>query len=227
MILVPNSVEALDALGEVLLDIGEVAEALGPLARALELAPDSADRHYRLAEGLRRAAQPAEALSHYESALTLDPSHENAAIGKGEVLVSLGRVSEALRHVERALEAFPDSRGLKFGLTWMLAFNPDPALREGDRALELAQELFSERRSVAALELMAAAQAETGRCDEARALQRTVIEQATVHERPAEVIERLERAAAWFVSTPCRVPGDLPGSEKSEWPRCKPDTAAD
>jgi len=220
----PDDFEAHLGLGSVLAEEEEsLDEALVHLTRAAELRPEDARAIYGQAEVLRRLLRWDEALDLYREAIALEASDENSRIGEADALFALGRFTEARMKLEEGRQLFPHSRGFKFGLTWLLAACPDKELRDAERAWAMAQELYTERRSLGAAELIAAATAELGRCEEAVGLQRFVLEQAVVFERPPEVMARLELEASWFDATPCGIPAGRPASERPEWPRRRPD----
>jgi tetratricopeptide (TPR) repeat protein len=219
----PDDFAAHLGLGSTLAEEEDLEEALVHLERATELRPEDAEALYQRAEVLRRLLRWEEALDSYRKALALDGADENSRIGEADALFALGRFTEARTKLEEGRQLLPESRGFKFGLTWLLAACPDKELRDPERALTMAQELYAERRSIGAAELIAAATAELGQCEEAAGLQRFVLEQAVAYERPPEVMARLELAASWFAATPCGVPAGRPASERPEWPRRRPD----
>jgi len=206
-------------LGSLLAEMGEYEEAVEHLQTAVGLDDEDVAARYELAEALRLADRWQEALDEYRAVLEREPAHENAHIGEADALVALSRYAEASVSLEAARQRFPDSRGLKFGQAWLLAASPTLELRDPSRALELARELYEARRSVGAVELVAAARAGVGNCEEAVELQRFVIEQARGFDQPAEVMARFERELGWYGSTPCSIPGARPAAERAEWPR--------
>ena len=213
-------------LGALLADNGD-AEGIEHLQRLVDAQPEDSWALYELAESLRRFDRWEEALVHYQRLVELDPGYENGRIGEAEALTAVGRFSESLAKVEAVQADFPGSRGAKFGLAWLLAASPEAELRDGERALALADELFTERRSLGALELVAAARAEAGRCEEAAQIQRSVVNESLHHDRPAETTARLAAAAEWYASEPCRVPPGRPADERPYWPRARPEGAGE
>ncbi len=209
-------------LGTLLATLERLEEARPHLEQAVELAPRDPAGHYALGEVHRSLAEWPDALEHYQLVRALAPGDENGAIGLAEALVGSGRFGDALALLEGSLEQFPESRGLRYGLAWMLSSSPDPELRDGARALELSQQLFVERRSIGAVELLAAARAESGDCEGALEMQKFMIEQSLEFERPEAELERAYEAQGWFESSPCRVPAGRPVTERALWPRARP-----
>lgn len=108
----------------------------------------------------------------------------------GHALWELGRYREAIGMYTEALRVAPADSRIAGELAWALATCPDDTVRDGGHALAIAGEL-SERaqdRDPRLLDILAAAQAETGDFDAASA----------TGERAAGIVERTlsERGAA-------------------------------
>jgi hypothetical protein len=114
-----------------------------------------------------------------------------------------GRLSPAL---EAAHAADPADGQVAHALARLLAGAPDPALRDGDRAVDLAERVFAAAATVAHAETLAMALAETGRCDDAAALQEQAVEGARAGGAEAEAA-RLGRILEHYrQQRPCRAP---------------------
>jgi len=90
-----SDVPSLAALGGVLSRSGRWRDALGPLQRAIELAPDHGLAHYYLGEVYNQLDQLSAALGAYETAARLLPDGWRAYKGAGHVLDRMGRPAEA------------------------------------------------------------------------------------------------------------------------------------
>jgi tetratricopeptide (TPR) repeat protein len=204
----PESVEARVDLGSVLALAGDRAGAIGQLRDALRLdpanvtahfnlgsllppiearphleavvaaRPDDAEARRRLAQALRDGGRLPEALEQYGKAVELAPADETARLGEAETLVRLGRYTEARRRLEDDLRQMPTSGLLSHALARLLAACPDLAVRDGARALPLAQAVWQAQPTAAHARTVALALAELGRCAEAAQWQRTAAEQA-------------------------------------------------
>ena len=86
-------------------------------------------------------------------------------------LLRLGRDAEARAALEAGLAASPDHAGFADALARVLAASPDAAVRDGARALELAEAAVARQRRPELLETLAMAYAEAGRYAEAVAVQ--------------------------------------------------------
>ncbi|MCZ6726578.1 MAG: tetratricopeptide repeat protein, partial [Acidobacteria bacterium] len=202
--LAPEDAMTHHSLGSVLAEGEEYAEAIVHLEKARALAPENPLISYELGEALRRAERFEQALVHFAAAIELDPPAENARLGQAEALVNLGQFRQASQRLEEAKVLLPESRSVDFALAWLLASCPDPELRDGARALELANSVFAARRSLGAVEILASAQAESGSCAEAAETQEFVVEQATGFSLSPEIMARLERSLERFEGgAPC------------------------
>jgi len=158
-------------LGAVLDRKGRLDEAMVYYARAVRLSPHHADAHYNLGQGLDRQGRLDPAISHYTEALRFDPRHAKAHNNLGLALVRRGRVQEGIVHCREASALEPNWPEPLNNLAWLLATHHEPSVRDGGRAISLANRACEltryERPDV--LDTLAAAYAEAGRFSEARA----------------------------------------------------------
>lgn len=114
-----------------------------------------------------------QALKTFQSALEsgLDNARVNGAIGS--LLLTAGRKEEAVGYLERSAKLDPYDTTTLNNLAWILSTSKSDALRNGQRALELAQRACAATNYAQAecLDTMAAALAEVGRFDEAVTLE--------------------------------------------------------
>jgi tetratricopeptide (TPR) repeat protein len=150
-------------------DEGRTTEALKYYQKALELKPDSAKTHYNLASLFVARGQLDEAIKHYQRALELMPDFTRARYQLGLALQSRGKFAAAIAQFQRVLELDPRHVTAQNNLAWLLATCPDNSLRNGNKAVELAQQAvqLSGGNSPEILDTLAAAYAEAGRYPEA------------------------------------------------------------
>jgi tetratricopeptide (TPR) repeat protein len=103
----PNEPDALHLLGLVALQLGELADAIEQVRRAVKLAPEVALYHATLGEMCRFAGRPEEAVAHGRRALDLKPDYPEALNNLGNALRAMNRLDEAECAVRRALEIEP------------------------------------------------------------------------------------------------------------------------
>lgn len=174
----PHNVTGHFNLGQLLAQHGDPEEALGHLRKAVSLDPDDAGARAELSSLLRRGGLFSEALLHANAAVRLAPASEETRLAEISVLVDLGRYAEAIARLEAALELMPQSGRLSHVLARMLAACPDPALRDGRRALELALRVHQASASLEHAETVALALVAVGNCEEATDWQREVVKAA-------------------------------------------------
>jgi tetratricopeptide (TPR) repeat protein len=177
----PSNVTAHFNLGSLL----PPEEARPHLEAVVSARPDDAEARRLLAQALRDGGHLPEALEQYGKAIALAPADETARLGEAETLVRLGRYAEARGHLEEDLKQMPTSGLLSHALARLLAACPDRSVRDGARALALAQAVWQAQPSAAHARTVALALAELGRCEEAAQWRRTAGEEAP-EKLPAE-----------------------------------------
>lgn len=142
----PNDVRAHNNLGTALAKLGRVDEAIAQYRAALWIDPASADAHFGLGNALlHQQGRAQEAIEEFRAALVANPADveagynlSNALLNQGQTDESIAVMQSALAVMQRALAAKPDSVAIENNLAWMLATVPQPSLRNGARAVELA-----------------------------------------------------------------------------------------
>jgi tetratricopeptide (TPR) repeat protein len=149
--------------------IGKTGEAIREYERAIEIMPDYALAHNNLGDALLRVGRTSEALQHFREALRLDPGYAEAHFNLGSALNAQGRPQESIVEFRRALNAKPDLTPALIQLAWLLASARDPALRDPDQAMHVAERAvnLTARSDASALDVLAAAQAAAGQFDAA------------------------------------------------------------
>lgn len=148
-------------------------EARPHLEAVVAARPDDAEARRLLAQALRDSGHLPEALEQYGKAIAQAPADETARLGEAETLVRLGRYADAKRRLDEDLKQMPTSGLLSHALARLLAACPDRSIRDGARALALAQAVWQAQPSAAHARTVALALAELGRCDEAAKWRRT------------------------------------------------------
>jgi Flp pilus assembly protein TadD len=98
-------------LGILLLERGEVNEAIGHFQKALALQPDDAGANNNLANALVKNGQTDEAIGQYQEAIRLKPDHPGAHYNLGVALEEKGQIDEAIRQYQEAIRLKPDHPG--------------------------------------------------------------------------------------------------------------------
>src|SRR5204862_7631304 len=106
----------------------------------LELRCDHAESHYSIANALRQKGDLEQAIVHYRKALELRPDYADAYNNLGNALRQQGRISEAMQEYETVLKSQPHFLLAENNLAWLLATAADPKLRNGPKAVQLAEQ---------------------------------------------------------------------------------------
>src|SRR6266581_2612724 len=135
-----NNDVAENNLGIVFQQKGQLDEAISLLKSAVDLRPDNSPAHENLAKALLQKGQVADALIHYRKLLELQPDNIEVHNIVGTVLVHQGQIREGVEEWQKVLEIQPDNGNALSNLGWVLATAPDDSLRDGSRAVRLAQQ---------------------------------------------------------------------------------------
>lgn len=199
---VENALQAEALYHLALLDLraGRVDSARRKLEQSRALDPASATTNVALAQVLGASGELDQALELYESATRARPRDDRAHFGRAMALLLLERDAEAVGALESALEWLPGHTGLRHLLARVLAASDVAVVRDGERAVALADDLVREQLTMEHAETLAMALAEVGRFDEAATWQQRVLDRASASGASAPVIERLRRGLTAFQS---------------------------
>jgi tetratricopeptide (TPR) repeat protein len=165
----PDYAEAHNNLGNALLQKGNLDEAISHFQKALQIEPDFAEAQNNLGNALLIKDNVDEAIAHFQKALQIEPNYAKAHYNLGRALLTKGNVEEAIVQYQKALQIEPDYAKVLNNLAWVLATCPQASLRNGNKAVALAQranQLTGDGNPVV-LGTLAAAYAEAGRFPEA------------------------------------------------------------
>jgi tetratricopeptide (TPR) repeat protein len=194
--------------GSILLAQEKLEDATGAFQAALKLSPQDRGSHVQLGQAFTKLAKTDEAARHFQMALEIDDSdadtHYNLALG----LTELGRHSEAVAHYGNVLRLRPGWPPAANNLAWILSTHPDASIRDGERAVELAEEVCRKVRyqDPTGLDTLAAAQAESGRMDAAIGTIRRAIELTESRNDKATVEKLKDRLRTYEAGRPYRDP---------------------
>ena len=176
----PDYSEADVNLGNILLQKGRTDEAIFHYEHALQIDPDCAPAHVNLGGILLQRGRVDEAIVHFQKALQIKPGFAEAHHSLGNALGQKGKVAEAITQFQQALQLEPDDPEVQNSLAWLFATCPEASLRNGDKAVQLAQranELAGGKNPIV-LHTLAAAFAEAGRFSDALRSEQKAIELA-------------------------------------------------
>jgi Flp pilus assembly protein TadD len=201
----PESRDALFNLGRALDEIGEPARALDLYDRLLKLAPEDLATRFRRGQTLSALGRHDEAATELGAAAAAAPREAAPRIAQVAALLAAGRDAEARARLEEGRALLPDSEPLAQLLVRVLAASSRPEVRDGRKALEIAQGLLAAGTTAEREEILALALGETHRFAEAAGHQRRALAGIPPDspDRP-----RLEHCLSLYErSEPCRAPG--------------------
>jgi Flp pilus assembly protein TadD len=202
----PDYGEAHNNLAIALLREGQVDQAVARFRTALRVQPGYAEARHNLGMALARKGQVEEAIVEFRKAVQMDPTLVSAQRNLGDLLLHKGAVDEAVLHYQRALESQPTNAALLNNLAWIRATCPKASLRNGAKAVELAEqaERLSGGRNSSILETLAAAYAEAGRFPAAVTSARQALELAVRQNNHREVESLQAQIGLYRAGTPFR-----------------------
>ena len=177
----PTYPEAHNNLGNTLLEMGRAEEAIAHYRKAVEIQPRNTDAYNNLGAVFLQLGRVEESLAYLQKALEIDPDSGEAQNNLGNTLLRMGRMDEAAAHYGKALEIEPASVNAQNNLAWLLATSSDAWLRNGAKAVELAEQAdqLTKNKNPVIGATLAAAYAEAGRFPEAVKTARRALNLAT------------------------------------------------
>jgi Flp pilus assembly protein TadD len=161
--------------------------------RALAVTKDNPVAHYTLGNGLLQRGQVEEAMAQFQKALEIKPDYTEAHNNLGCAFLRKGQVNEAMAQFQKALEIQPRNSEVQNNLAWMLATAPNASLRNGVKAVGLAQRAnqLSGGQVPVFIGTLAAAYAEAGRFSEAVTTAQKALQLVESHTNAASVVNAL------------------------------------
>lgn len=189
-----------------LLRVDAPQEALEHFEAALASRPSDAGARREVAILQRRLGRREEARAHLAVLLQDSLADEQAVLEQASLLVEEADYAAATELLERAQRDFP-TRGLTaHALARLLAASPKLSLRDGERALVLARQVYAGAPTIGHGTTVALALGELGRCEEARAWQQEMHDRAVAEGRRDLIGVLSEALARYAAEAPCRPP---------------------
>jgi len=209
-----NNDVALNNLGIIFLDKGQLDDAISKLQAAVDLRPENAPAHDNLAKALLKKGQVAEAMVHYRKFLELEPANVEARNTLGTALIQQGRVREAIDQWQEALAIQPENGNAASNLAWVFAACTDDSIRDGAHSAQLGEKALriSGGKIPMIYKVLAAAYAESGRFADAVETAQRGAELATSQGNFALAAELESSIALYQSGRPLRDPSITNGS---------------
>ena len=183
-----------NSLGAALTQKGLLDEAIEHYEKAAEMRPDYGDVYLNLGSVLFRQGRPDEAIALWRKAAATQSDDGSFHIILGDEFLKKGLQKDAIAEYEHATRIFPRDFVARNNLAWLLATSPDGSIRDGKRAVELAEQTMqlSNGKDANCLRTLAAAYSEVGRFSEAVALAQQAAALATMQGK-TDVANRLKK----------------------------------
>jgi tetratricopeptide (TPR) repeat protein len=191
----PNDPDACVALGNALLAAGKIQESIAQYRQALNLRPGDGTALYNLGNALQGQGDVEGAAELYRKALQVSPEMIEPRLNLGNLLSQKGNDREAIEQYEKALAFDPHSMKAQNNLAWSLASSSESSLRDGRKAVVLAEMANQSAHGANPLILttLAAALAESGNFEEAMTTLDRAMALAKGSNAEAGLIEEIER----------------------------------
>jgi Flp pilus assembly protein TadD len=202
----PRAAETCNNLGDCFLQKGQVDDAVIQYQKALEINPDFPEAHANLGFCLIRVARIDDAIVQYQKAVDLQPNFPQAYNNLGNAYRLKGNGVDAAAAYEKAIEQQPQFILPQAHLAWMLATWPDASIRDGDKAVVLAEKAneLSGGADPQILRTLAAAYAETGQFAGAVSAAQKALALATAQSDAALASELQTEIGLYQNHSPCR-----------------------
>src|SRR6059058_1129143 len=165
----PEEADSHNNYGSALRELKQFEQAEAEYKRALSLRPQYLDARLNLGSLLLQRGRTAEAITNLEAARRLQPNDAATRVTLALALMKNRQTGEAAAELNRALQLAPDKVNALNILAWLLATASDDSVRDGKRAVQLAERAntLAGNNDPTILHTLAAAYAEAGRFDEA------------------------------------------------------------
>jgi len=204
----PDYADAYSNFGVLLAERGRPADAVIQYRKALEINPLYAQARFNMANALLAMAQYDAARAELEKVIEDQPDHAEARYNLGVILYHSGRISEAMHQWSEIVRLQPDNVLALNRLARGLAAGPEASIRDGRRAVALAQRAAERtgNRDPAVLDTLAAAYAEAGRYAEAADTAQKALTLAVQRQNAPLAAGLQERLKLYQSGTPYREP---------------------
>jgi len=174
----PNDPDAQVALANALLQKRRIDDAIVHYQKAVAIRPDYFLARYGLGHALLEKGEFDAAIDNCRAALLIQPNNPDCHTVLAIALDEKAQPAEAIQHYEKALAISPQSVSALNNLAWLLATCSNAPLRNGARAIQLAEraDQLTGGANALVLRTLAAAYAEAGQFGKAIESARTAMQ---------------------------------------------------
>ena len=187
---------------------GDADAAIAEAHFALNFDPNNGGTRAVLGMALMTKGLLDEAIAQLSRAVEILPDHSHAHYNLAVALAQKGETVDAIAHYEKAIEAQPDFFEALTNLAWIFASSSDDNVRNGPKAVELAEKAsrLTNDASPVVLRTLAAAYAANKSFDKALESSRRALQSAQ-EQRNSELTESIRREMSLYeIGLPYRAP---------------------
>jgi tetratricopeptide (TPR) repeat protein len=185
---------------------GLIDDAISHCEKAVKLRPDYGDPYFNLGSLLFQQGRVDEAIAQWQKALATQPDDAGFHSALANAFLKKGLYKDAITEYDHAVRIAPHDPLARNDLAWLLATSSDASIRDGTRALELAQQAvqLSGGKDPVYLRTLAAACAESGRFTDAEQTARQALQAANVQGNSALANTLQDEIALYELGLPYR-----------------------
>jgi protein O-mannosyl-transferase len=159
---------------------GRLNEAVSHYDESVRLRPDYGDPYFNLGSVLFQQGRIDDAIAQWHKAVAAQPNDAGFHTALGNAFLKKGLPKDAIAEYEHAARISRQDPMARNNLAWLFATSSDTSIRDGNRAIELAEQAvqLSSGKDANYLRTLAAAYAETGRFAEAAQTARRALQAA-------------------------------------------------
>jgi len=200
----PDNINVRHEYAKILTLQGKFEEAREQLEFVRKNDPNNVTTWFLLGRVSKSQGNSNNAIYYYRKCIGADPTNVNNVLELGNYYIELRRWKDAITHFQNSLQASPNDIDLIERCAWLLAVCPDPNIRNGQKALELAMRLsvrrtFTQHQGMRCGIALAVAYAEMKQFDRAIQVTNRYIERAQ-KTRMDYYIPRLKSLLTLFLS---------------------------
>jgi tetratricopeptide (TPR) repeat protein len=191
--------EAHNSLTYALFRKGDADAAITEAHVAMNFDPTNADTHAVLGMALMTKGLLDEAIAQLSKAIEILPNYSHAHYHLAVALAEKGEPVDAIAHYEKAIEAQPDLVEALTNLAWIFASSSDANIRNGPKAVELAEKAsrLTYDTNAVVLRTLAAAYATNRSFDKALEASRRALQSAE-EQRNSELSDTIRREMSLY-----------------------------
>ncbi len=202
----PDDVEAHYGLAAACFQAGRIDDAIAHFQIVVEREPQNAEAQNNLGWTLFQRGRTEEAIARFRGVLRLQPEFAMAHCNLALAYLRQRQPREAVAEFQAFLQRQPDAPPVLAELAWLLATSPDATIRDGARAMELAQRAdeLTHGEDARVLRTLAAACAEAGKFPAAVTAAKRAVALAEAQPDAGFTAELRGQLAAYEAGTPYR-----------------------